>query len=338
MKPIQLTDEAKANALEIFKRLLEEQKGTDLDIKITSDTLLTQQNIKKPVVFVTAQAYTKMMTLINESNKELAWHGVATRVADDYLIEDILVYPQTVTSATVDADEEAYAKWLMALPDDVLNHLRFQGHSHVKMGASPSGRDTGNWEKFVDLIEPNDFYLFCIGNQSANFYWTIYDKKLNVQFENKDITFVIIDEKGNSISDWCSDMITKYIKDEPKITRADFTKTNTLTGGTKDTTTLTTSSVKYTAKGVLVNKPNVYEEAMNYVPPELHGVVEYDIEADVYFIEDPTMIQTVKDIPDGFHFSNLFDCYICHGRLFRDIHSKDASKKKNKTNSKKGKR
>lgn len=331
MKPIQLTDEAKSNALEIFKRLLEEQKGTDLNIKITADTLIAQQNIQKPTVFATAQAYAKMMTLINENNKELAWHGVAVRVGTNYLIEDILVYPQTVTNSTVDADEEAYAKWLMALPDEVLNHLRFQGHSHVKMNASPSGRDTGNWEKFIDLIEPDDFYLFCIGNQSADFYWTIYDKKLNVQFENKDITFTIIDEKGNSIPDWCSDMITKYIKDEPKITHMGFTKTNTPT----TITTQTTDSVKDTNKSVLVNSSNIYKDATDYIPTELHNIVDYDIETDVYYIEDKTVFQTAKDIPNGFHYSNLFDCYISYGEQFRKIYAKNISKKKNKTNNKK---
>jgi hypothetical protein len=81
MKPIVLTPEAKANALEIFKQLLEKQDAnSDLRISITADTLIQQEGIEKPTVFVTSTAYVKMMSLINSSNQELAWHGVATRV------------------------------------------------------------------------------------------------------------------------------------------------------------------------------------------------------------------------------------------------------------------
>lgn len=331
MKPIILTAEAKQRALEIFQHLLEEATvEKDLSIKITAETICNTQELQKPIVFVTAQAYTKMLTLINNTNKELAWHGIATRVNNDYCIEDILVYPQTVTSATVDADEDAYAKWLMDLPDDVINNLRFQGHSHCKMPTSPSGRDTTNWEKFVNLIEPDDFYIFCIGNQNNSFYWNIYDKRHNVLFENKDIEMCIIDERGNSIDDWCAESIDKYIKEEkPVITYTRGGVGNNPVGfRTPDTSPLTLNGKSY-ATAPSKNAADSVKDAKAHIPKEMKDIVQYEAESDIYFIEQADIMN--NGIPDGFYYSNLYDCSIMSGVAFRRRYPKA---KKNNTDKK----
>ena len=331
MKPIILTAEAKQRALEIFKHLLEEATvEKDLSIKITAETICNTQELQKPIVFVTAQAYTKMLTLINNTNKEIAWHGIATRVNNNYCIEDILVYPQTVTAATVDADEDAYARWLMDLPDDVINNLRFQGHSHCKMSTSPSGRDTTNWEKFVNLIEPDGFYIFCIGNQHNSFYWNIYDKRHNVLFEDKDIEMCIVDERGNSIDDWCSESIDRYIKEEKPVAY-------TIPGGggnnpvgfrTSATNTLTLNSAHY-ATAPSKDAAESIKDAESYIPKDMKDIVQYEPESDTYFIEQEDIIN--NGIPKGFYYSNLYDCSIMSGIEFRRRYPKS---KKNNTDKK----
>ena len=331
MKPIILTAEAKQRALEIFQHLLEEATvEKDLSIKITAETICNTQELQKPIVFVTAQAYTKMLTLINNTNKELAWHGVATRVNNDYCIEDILVYPQTVTSTTVDADEDAYAKWLMDLPDNVINNLRFQGHSHCKMATNPSGRDTTNWEKFVNLIEPDDFYIFCIGNQHNSFYWNIYDKRHNVLFENKDIEMCIIDERGNSIDDWCAESIDKYIKEEkPVVTYTRVGIGNNPVGfRTPDASLLTLNGKSYATAPSKEAADNI-KDAESYIPKEMKDIVQYEAESDTYFIEQADIMN--NGIPDGFYYSNLYDCSIMSGIAFRRRYPKP---KKNNTDKK----
>ena len=331
MKPIILTAEAKQRALEIFKHLLDEATvEKDLSIKITAETICNTQELQKPIVFVTAQAYTKMLTLINNTNKELAWHGIATRVNNDYCIEDILVYPQTVTSATVDADEDAYARWLMDLPDDVINNLRFQGHSHCKMATSPSGRDTTNWEKFVNLIEPDGFYIFCIGNQHNSFYWNIYDKRHNVLFEDKDIEMCIIDERGNSIDDWCSESIDRFIKEEKPATYtiSGSSRNNTVGFGIADTSPLTLNGTHY-ATAPSKDAAESIKDAESYIPKEMKDIVQYEAESDTYFIEQEDIIN--NGIPKGFYYSNLYDCSIMQGVAFRRRYPKE---KKNKTDKK----
>lgn len=325
MKPIILTQEAKDNALEIFKKLLESASGDgDLKINITTETLLQEQGIEKPTIFILATAYVKMMSLINSSDKELAWYGVATRVKHNYFIEDILVYPQTVTSATVDADEEKCAKWFMELPDDIINNLKFQGHSHVKMGASPSGRDTNNWQQFANLLKPGEFMILCIGNQRSEFYWNIYDKAINVFFENKDITTVIVDDKGNSINTWAKESINKYIiAEQPRIT--------TLYQASRSSTqtSINLNGHSYAATPVAnkkINKKNdkKYEEMISYIPADMVGEVDYDSDSDTYFTE-------VIGLP-GFIYSHLYECYLCAGHTFRTKYPKTVASKKEKKN------
>ena len=126
MKPIKLTEDARQAALTNFQQMLANYTGdSDLTIKITTESLLNYDTIVKPKVYVTTDAYMQMMLLIQQCSKEIAWHGVVTKTEHDYLITKVLTYPQIVTGTTVDADEEAYAKWLMHLNNDTINNLRF---------------------------------------------------------------------------------------------------------------------------------------------------------------------------------------------------------------------
>ena len=216
MKPIKLTEEAKRDALARFQKSMEDYTGDcDLTVKITADSLIADfDKIAKPTVYLTAEAYIKMTLLISQSSNELAWHGTVEKINNDYLISNILVYPQTVTGNTVDANEEEYAKWLMTLNDNVINSMRFQGHSHVNMPTSPSGRDTGNWQKFLNILKKDEFYIFCIANKKGEFYWNIFDIEKNIIFENKDITMSVVDNAGNMLKTWATEAIEKYIKED----------------------------------------------------------------------------------------------------------------------------
>lgn len=335
MKPIILTQEAKENALKMFKQLLDKvDADSDLRINITSETLIQQQGIKKPTIFVLSDAYLKMKLLINASDKELAWYGVATRIKDNYFIEDILVYPQTVTSATVDADEEKCAQWFMKLPDKVINNLKFQGHSHVKMSASPSGRDTANWLKFANLLKDDEFYILCIGNKQDEFYWNIYDKAINVHFENNDITMVIVDDKGRSISEWAKKSIDQYIKSEHFITPTVSSYLTTLknhanANSSDNKHTVFLNNHSYETVSQIKDATKTIKTMLSYIPAEYADEIYYDIDSDMYFTYN-------TDLPE-FYYSSLYDCYACRGDSYRKKHSKVSTaqaKKKTKTNEK----
>lgn len=167
---------------------------------------------RKAELFFTEIAWYKMQTLIRECDKEVGWHGVAKRVDDPekdaYIIEDILVYPQEVTGATVNPDQEQYQMWLMSHPDEIFNNIRMQGHSHVNMSVSPSCVDTTFYEQILRQLDDTMFYIFMIWNKRNECHIKIYDMAKNVLFETSDVTVTVIpDENG----------IEKFLSDAKKM-------------------------------------------------------------------------------------------------------------------------
>lgn len=158
---------------------------------------------RKATLYFEEIAYQKMLALVREFDKEVAWHGLARRGGDpnkdEYIIYDILVYPQEVTGATVNTDQEKYQMWLMSHEDDVFNAIRMQGHSHVHMNTSPSTVDTSLYEQILDQLDDTMFYIFLIWNKRGDRTIKIYDMQKNVLFETTDITVSILDN-GNGIS------------------------------------------------------------------------------------------------------------------------------------------
>ena len=155
---------------------------------------------RKAELFFSERAYLKMEALVKEFDKEVAWHGIAFRgddpEKDEYIIEDILVYPQEVTGANVNTDQKEYQEWLYSDElDAVFNDIRMQGHSHVNMGVTPSSVDTNLYEHMLAQLDDTMFYIFMIWNKRGEHTIKIYDLAKNVLFEDKDVTVSIIDEE-----------------------------------------------------------------------------------------------------------------------------------------------
>lgn len=194
-KPIKMTSE---NLLEIRKEFEEALKGLKLsDGKISfSKTFGNTQ--RKAKLYFTEMAWLKMLTLVREFDKEVAWHGIAKRgdnpAEDSYVISDILVYPQEVTGATVNTDQEKYQLWLMNHEDEVFNNIRMQGHSHVNMGTTPSSVDTSLYDRILEQLDDDMFYIFLIWNKRNEKTIKIYDLAKNVLFETADVTVQVLDD------------------------------------------------------------------------------------------------------------------------------------------------
>lgn len=192
-KPIKMTDEIYA---EIVKEFSEKMKSFKMfDGGISYQTQYTYEGSNKALVKFTPTAWIKMTALIHSFKTEVAWHGFVERDPEDesiFTITDIIVYPQFVAAATVDADEEKYPEWLAGLGMD-LNRLRMQGHSHVDMGVSPSGTDLSDQKELLSQIGPNDFYIFMIWNKKFDRTIKIFDLKNNVLYENSDVEVDIVD-------------------------------------------------------------------------------------------------------------------------------------------------
>jgi len=194
-KIIKLTPNYIEEVRKAFEEALSSTKLSDGKINFTK-TFGTSK--RDATVYFTELAWLKMQTLIREFDKEVAWHGVAMRgedpSKDEYYITDILVYPQEVTGATVNTDQEKYQMWLMEHEDDVFNNIRMQGHSHVNMGTTPSSVDTSLYDRILDQLDDDMFYIFMIWNKKGEKTIKIYDLAKNVLFETQDCTVKILDD------------------------------------------------------------------------------------------------------------------------------------------------
>ncbi len=191
-KLIKITPEYLEGVRADFERIISNGKLTDGRLDFTK--VFNVENRRATVCF-TSMAWAKMTALIREFNHEVAWHGVAHRVEDEskdeYIISDIVVYPQEVSGASVEMDEEKYAQWLMDNADDErFDNLRMQGHSHVRMGTTPSSVDLEHQEEILNMLGDDGFYIFMIWNKSLAHNTRIYDMKKNILFENADISIV----------------------------------------------------------------------------------------------------------------------------------------------------
>ena len=155
-----------------------------------------------------------MQALTRQCSTEIASHCVVEKLdAQHYLIKDILVYPQKVTAATVAATDD-YGPWLMELPDDTFNHLRFQWHSHVNMNTSPSGVDDNWYETLLKDVE--DFYIFMITNKRNEHFINVYDVTENLIYETSDITVTVVAEDNCDIFNWAQSQMKEHLEEPVK--------------------------------------------------------------------------------------------------------------------------
>lgn len=206
MRPIKLTNRELQEILQNMRAQLKHERSATGTVNITYKLTPISSDTKAHIT-LTEQAWEKIKQLVDQCDKEVGWHGTVERTSkNEFTITDILVFPQTVTAATVTSDETKYTMWLMSQPDEVFNKLRFHGHSHVNMGVSPSGVDT----KYQDdiLKNLNDFYIFGIFNKREDNYLIIYDVTNNIVYEDKDI---ILHTPGGSYRQWAKEMLEEQV-------------------------------------------------------------------------------------------------------------------------------
>ena len=196
-----------------FRRQLKDTKTRTGKIDL-SYPLATLKDREKAEVLFTTIANKKLTALVDQCDKEVGWHGTVVRdpeKANRFIIEDILVFPQTVTSTTVTPDETDYAMWLASLDDDTFNKLRFHGHSHVRMSCSPSGVDTDYQDNILENLK--DFYIFGIFNKHGSNWMLVYDIENNILYEDKDIVYMcnVSEEEV-----WAAQQIKELVKEPPK--------------------------------------------------------------------------------------------------------------------------
>lgn len=192
MKMLRLTNENTQTLRSILLEQLEKELvnvGTTTKIKMqydVHDLFALNKDLVKPVIGMTPLAWIKIRMLTLNYKHEVALHGTVKQQGNKYIITDVFAYPQHCQAAHVESQDDKYPQWLMELPDETINTMRFQYHSHPGMSVSPSGTDLDSQVNMSQAVD--DFYIFMIGcNKESEFNIWFFDKKQNVIFEPKDL-------------------------------------------------------------------------------------------------------------------------------------------------------
>ena len=195
----------------VKEKLLEKYNNTIfmntdvVDIKIDIKEILEQhiaaKNLTEPSIYITADAYIKMRKLVNDTSTEIGWYGTVTKqpgLDEVYIIDDIIVYPQKVTGVTCEQDDDKMFNFEMSLTTEQVNHKRFQGHSHVNMGVTPSGVDEQFYQDL--LTQVNDYFIITVTNKREEYTTRFYDITNNIVYS--DLPIRVITEDGGILDVW----------------------------------------------------------------------------------------------------------------------------------------
>ena len=187
-----------------------------IDIKEILEDYIEAQELTEPEIFITSDAYIKMRKLVDDNTTEIGWYGTVTQMPglNAYVIEDIIVYPQTVTGTTCEQDDDKMFEFEMSLTTDQVNHKRFHGHSHVNMGTSPSGVDENFYQDL--LSQTNDYFIITITNKRNEYTTRFYDIANNILYT--DIPIQVLFTDGTDVESWfegTTDKLTQHTYTNP---------------------------------------------------------------------------------------------------------------------------
>ncbi|HBK34999.1 TPA: hypothetical protein DDZ01_03325 [Candidatus Uhrbacteria bacterium] len=108
-----------------------------------------------PLIRISPEALRDMYIFVDQGKEEIGWLGTVTREGNVFLIEEVFLPEQKVHMAraliTVDGLSKLTMDLLENRPEDgveVINNLRFWGHSHVNGMTTPSGQDDRQMDQF----------------------------------------------------------------------------------------------------------------------------------------------------------------------------------------------
>lgn len=146
--------------------------------------LYPEPESQSPVVLFTMDADLTIRHLVREMDIEVAWFGLVRyeEPINAYVVYKILIPEQEVTPTTVDITADAVTRLINEILDagDDPSHLRYHGHSHVRMPCSPSPTDQ---EHIADYLEHADWFIREIRNKAHDSKVDVFDKRVNIVFQ-----------------------------------------------------------------------------------------------------------------------------------------------------------
>ena len=196
-----------------------------LDVKDILEEYMNERQSAEPQVFITSEAYIKMRTLVDKTSTELGWYGFVSKLPgldNVYVIEDIIVYPQKVTGATCEQDEDRMFEFEMSLTTEQVRARRFQAHSHVNMGVTPSGVDEAFYQDLLSQVR--DYYIIMVTNKRGDNHIRFYDMENNIVYTELELKILL--DNGTDVDKWYQEEVNNNLSKPTPIVSNDISNTN----------------------------------------------------------------------------------------------------------------
>lgn len=166
---------------------MDKDKSKKEKIKINSSAYFTPHSFQTKVktdfidgvrVFIKPIAYSKMWHYVDICDEEVSWLGIVENIGCIYIISDVYLVEQNVSSAESSIDEEAFCKLMkqLILEGDEggkkSNNIRFLGHSHHTMSTNPSHQDDLQMKEYAK--NNMDFFVRGIFNKKGRIKFCIF--------------------------------------------------------------------------------------------------------------------------------------------------------------------
>lgn len=185
--------------------------------KERKDAKIEISAIAEPVIFVLPLALEKMGYYVGNCSKEIGWLGTVEKYGNNFLITDTFLFKQEVHATTCEITPEGLSDFATELLSkengvDIWNNIKLWGHSHVRMGVSPSGQDNDQMKVFG---EHNEYFIRVIANKNGEMEFTIFDFITGISYKNVKWCEYRVETEG------LEEQIKKEIKD--KVTEKSYT-------------------------------------------------------------------------------------------------------------------
>lgn len=177
---------------------------TNFTERLKPDTKVSYTPNLIPTIEISTIAIDKMRVFVDECADEIGWLGTATfdKEINQYNIHDVYLFKQQVHSTTTEIKPEGLTEFATELLDredgvEIWNNLKVWGHSHVRMGLTPSGQDNKQMDEFSTI--GHNWFIRIIANKLGElcvdlFHYEMGVTLLNVPWNVEDSASEEVDE------------------------------------------------------------------------------------------------------------------------------------------------
>jgi hypothetical protein len=169
-------------------------------------------------IIMTYTVYRKITELVKIVMDEVSWFGTIHMSEDgvSIIIDDIYVPKQEVSGASVHFtpdDQAVFYQVILNLPTgmDIVNRMKFWGHSHVNMGVGPSTIDETQMTSFSEDNTDGEFPFILMGifnkRGEARFDIHYFDTGIHIQ----NLPWKVVVNVKDTIADQIQAIVTEKV-------------------------------------------------------------------------------------------------------------------------------